>query len=77
MQKDKYISNDNQSVLEMKYLEGTNNVVITLSDINTNIGEDLFAINVEKLREGILEKTFYKESDGITTIINKYSPDHK
>ena len=64
----------------MKYLEGTTNVVIALGDNYNppfNIGGELFAINVEKLREGILEKAFYKESDGITTIINKYSSDHK
>ena len=45
--KDKYISDNNKPFLEMKYLEGTSNVVIELLD---NIGGELFAINVEKLR---------------------------
>ena len=51
VQKDKYLSDDNQPFLEMKYLEGTTNVVIALGDtITNNIGGELFTINAEKLR---------------------------
>ena len=51
MQKDKYLSDDNQPFLEMKYLEGTNNVVLALSDtLTNNIGGELFTINLESVR---------------------------
>ena len=51
VQKDKYLSDDNQPFLEMKYLEGTNNVVLALSDtLTNNIGGELFTINLESVR---------------------------
>ena len=40
----------------MKYLELTNTIIITLGDYDLpyNIGGEVFALNIEKLREGIL-----------------------